>query len=142
LSHAPNLSLAHGLFTANLKSKGIDWNDEILRSLMSLTSMHYSIISEGETPLAAALICGQNEKCYYLFGSTDKAHQQNAAGPLALRAAIILAKEKGFKTFDFEGSMIPEVESFFRQFGGKLTPLYTINGGRGLWPRLIRLYLK
>lgn len=142
LSHKSNIELAHQLFTDNLRRKGLSWNDHILRSLLGLPSMHYTIISDGDAAVAAALVCGQNEKCYYLFGSTDKSQQQNAAGPLALRSAIVQAKEMGFTTFDFEGSMIPEVEGFFRQFGGKLTPLYSINGGRSLWPRLISLYLK
>ena len=37
------------------------------------------------------------------------------------------AKGKGLKAFDFEGSMLPEVEKFFRGFGGDLIPYYTIN---------------
>lgn len=142
ISNTPKSNIAYSLFTNNLKRKGLKWDGKLLLSLMELSSMHYSIVYDGETALSAALICGQNQKCYYLFGSTDKSHQQNAAGPVAIRGAILLAKEKGFTMFDFEGSMIPEVESFFRQFGGKLTPLYSIKGGRGLWPRLINLYLK
>ena len=36
-------------------------------------------------------------------------------------------KKMGLKIFDFEGSMIPEVESYFRSFGPKMLPYYTIN---------------
>ena len=37
------------------------------------------------------------------------------------------AKELGLKTFDFEGSVIPAIERYFRGFGGKLTPYYRVN---------------
>ncbi len=133
---------AHKLFTLNLQKKGISWNDEILTGLMQLPEMKNAVISENGRPSAVAMICGQNEKCYYLFGSTDKGNSNNSSGPMALYHAILLAKSSGFSLFDFEGSMLPEVEQFFRQFGGKLTPVYSIKGGRGLWPRLISLYLK
>ncbi|MFN6380233.1 MAG: GNAT family N-acetyltransferase [Flavobacteriales bacterium] len=142
VSFEKNIQIAHRLFTDNLKKKSITWNDEILKSLMGLSEMQGVIVYENEKPTAVAMFCGQNEKCYYLFGSTDKGNSNSSAGPMALYHAIIKAKEKGFSIFDFEGSMLPEVEQFFRQFGGKLTPLYSIKGGRGLWPRLIRLYLK
>jgi hypothetical protein len=41
-------------------------------------------------------------------------------------SAIKVAKSKGVKTFDFEGSMIPGVEKFFRGFGGELTTYFAI----------------
>ena len=34
--------------------------------------------------------------------------------------------------FDFEGSMIPEIEVFFRSFGGDLLPYFSIEGGKGI----------
>jgi len=33
-----------------------------------------------------------------------------------------LRKNMRFNEFDFEGSMVPQIERFFRAFGGKLTP--------------------
>jgi len=42
--------------------------------------------------------------------------------------AIKFTKEElGLNQFDFEGSMIQSVEQFFRKFGGRLTPFYTVN---------------
>ena len=42
--------------------------------------------------------------------------------------AIKFTKEElGLNQFDFEGSMIQPVEQFFRKFGGKLTPYYTVS---------------
>jgi hypothetical protein len=31
------------------------------------------------------------------------------------------------KTFDFEGSMLPEVEKYFRGFGANLIPYYRVS---------------
>jgi hypothetical protein len=137
-----NVDAAHGLFTSNLQRKGVRWNDSLLKSLMNLSEMHGVTIFENGKASAVAMIGGQNEKCYYLFGSTDKESSNSAAGPLAIHGAIELAKSLGYKKFDFEGSMIPEVEQFFRQFGGVITPVYSIKSKRGLWPRLISFYLK
>jgi hypothetical protein len=40
-------------------------------------------------------------------------------------------------TFDFEGSMIPNVENMFRSFGGKLTPYSKIYKGGNFVFRLL-----
>jgi hypothetical protein len=37
------------------------------------------------------------------------------------------AKDLGLRYFDFEGSMVPQIETYFRGFGGRLTPYYRIN---------------
>lgn len=39
-----------------------------------------------------------------------------------IHEAILDAQSKGLKIFDFEGSMMSNVESFYRQFGGDLVP--------------------
>jgi len=43
-----------------------------------------------------------------------------------IHEGILWADKTGLKCFDFEGSMIPAVESFYRQFGGKLQPYHLI----------------
>ena len=41
--------------------------------------------------------------------------------------AIKFSKEElGLAEFDFEGSMVPQIEQFFRKFGGILTPYYSV----------------
>jgi hypothetical protein len=88
--------------------------------------------------VAIALTADAGQKCYYVFGGTRRGGSNNSLGPAALFNAILLARKNGIKTFDFEGSMIPEIEKYFRQFGGELVAQYSVNGGRGLWPRLIQ----
>jgi len=46
---------------------------------------------------------------------------------MAIVEAIKHSKELGISKFDFEGSMLPEVEKYFRGFGGNLVPYYSIN---------------
>ena len=44
-----------------------------------------------------------------------------------IRAAILKAKEMGLQVFDFEGSIVPPIERYFRGFGGKLTPIFSVH---------------
>lgn len=65
------------------------------------------------------------DKRTYLLGGYNKESSSNAGAAL-LWHAIQEAKNIGLLTFDFEGSMIPAVERFFRRFGGTLIPYYVI----------------
>lgn len=78
-------------------------------------------------------ILPDGEKVYYLFGAKAKEELANHFGPLGVWEGIKKAKANGHRLFDFEGSMIPSIEKFFRGFGGNLVPFYTISGGKGLW---------
>src|ERR1035437_4186833 len=89
----------------------------------SITFISY----QNEIPIAAVFCVYDKEKIYYLIGGYDNEFKHQGAGALALYSAIKYAKEIGVHYFDFEGSMIPEVEKYFRGFGGVLTPYYSIN---------------
>ena len=67
---------------------------------------------------------------YYLLGGYDFENKHHGAGPLVIWESIKYSKEIGLKYFDFEGSMVPQIEKHFRGFGGKLTPYYRINKAR------------
>jgi hypothetical protein len=56
----------------------------------------------------------------------DERYNDSGAMSLLFWNAIKLASEKGL-AFNFEGSMIPGVERFFRSFGGGLTPVFYIS---------------
>jgi hypothetical protein len=76
---------------------------------------------------AAAFCAHAAGTCYYLLGGVDKAHASNGAGAMAVDACIEQARSLGLSIFDFEGSMLPEVERYFRTFGGTPTPYFTVN---------------
>ena len=58
---------------------------------------------------------------YYLVGGTAAEHRTSGAASLVMWEAIERAAARG-TAFDFEGSMIREVERFFRAFGGVPVP--------------------
>lgn len=74
---------------------------------------------------AVAFIVWQESSAYYLAGGGDPALRESGAHSLVLWEGI---KEVSRYTslFDFEGSMIPGVERFFREFGAVQTPFFTI----------------
>lgn len=77
---------------------------------------------------AAAFIVWQQSSAYYIAGGGNPQLRDSGAHALILWTAI---KELSAITdqFDFEGSMIPGVERFFREFGAKQYPFFTINRG-------------
>lgn len=85
-----------------------------------------------------AVFFRNNQRLYYLFGAKAESVSTNVLGPLGLWKAITSARECGISHLDFEGSMIPEVERFFRGFGGSLVPFYSVSGGKSIWPMLFR----
>ena len=70
-----------------------------------------------------------DNKMLYLFGGYDTLNKHEGAGALTMWEAILYAKKKGFKVFDFEGSMVPKIEKYFRGFGGELAPYFRVNKG-------------
>jgi len=65
-----------------------------------------------------------NQSAYYLHSVSE----ENSA-PGAMSLLIWEAIQRASKTstsFDFEGSMIQSIESYFRSFGGQLTPYFQI----------------
>lgn len=139
---APNPEAAFHLFSETLKRSGVHFNGSILKSLLSSPSLNPVFAVNNNKVAAMACFAGQGERCYYLFGAIDRTNTDNSIGPKSIWKAMNRAKEMGFQVFDMEGSMVPEIESYFRQFGGKLQTLYSVKGGRGLWPRLIQWYLR
>ena len=87
-------------------------------------------------PLGAVWIVWDNKRAYYLLGGYDHSAGSNNAVALAMwRAIQFAAVDLMLPEFDFEGSVIPAVERFFRKFGATLTPYYAIRyrrpGGLG-----------
>ena len=83
-----------------------------------------------EDPIACAFCIYDRHTAYYILGGYDSENKHHGAGALAMWNAIKYAKDLGLKYFDFEGSMIPQIERYFRGFGGRLTPYYRINKAR------------
>jgi len=63
---------------------------------------------------------------YYLFGGTDPELRKFNSSSLLIDYALKVSAEMG-RGFDFEGSITPGIEEFFRKFGGKQTPYFSIS---------------
>ena len=64
--------------------------------------------------------------CYLILNGLSSSTKTAGVNELLIYNGIQWAKNKGLQTFDFEGSMISSIESFYRQFGGALTPYHKI----------------
>lgn len=89
-------------------------------------AFHFSVRSSAGI-LAAVYCVYDQQTCYYLLGGTARESGINGLNNLLLLKAIEKAQALNCVRFDFEGSMLPGVEKFFRSFGPELVPFYTIN---------------
>ena len=92
----------------------------------STNSFAYATFRDDD-PIATSFCVYDKDAAYYLLGGYDSKVKHHGAGALALWESIKYARELGLKYFDFEGSMVPQIEKYFRGFGGKLIPSYRIN---------------
>ncbi len=117
------------LNTFDRKEKSVDKHmiSKILFNFADNTNSFAFVSYNNKKPIAASFCIYDKEKVYYLLGGYDNNNKHQGAGALAVYNAIKYSKELGVDVFDFEGSMLPEVEKYFRGFGGELTPYYSIN---------------
>ncbi len=78
-------------------------------------------------PIAACGVVHDARTAYYVLGGYRSSDRHHGAGAMAVAEAIRQAQGLGLQTFDFEGSVIPPIERFFRGFGGRLVPYFTVN---------------
>jgi hypothetical protein len=81
--------------------------------------------------IAVVYIVWDEKRSYYLLGGYDPEESHHGASAIAMWEAIKFTKEKlGLNGFDFEGSMIENVERFFRGFGGQQIPYFCVSSDR------------
>lgn len=116
------------LFSASIAAKGVA-HEHLLANFNNLNSASaFTVVAEGGQYQAfCAIVDGV---CYYLVSSNGKS--DNALSACGVKFCIEESIRRGCCAFDFEGSMIPEIEVFFRSFGGDLLPYFSIEGGKGL----------
>ena len=78
---------------------------------------------------AVAFIAWQKSSAYYIAGGADPALRSSGAQSLLMWECIRFVSIYT-STFDFEGSMLPGVERFFREFGAIQTPYFTVTKGK------------
>jgi len=75
---------------------------------------------------AGAVIIHDRLRSYYIIGGVSEEHRNSGGMNLVLWKAITEAHARGQRIFDFEGSMIEPIESFFRSFGAHQTPYFRV----------------
>jgi len=125
-------------FGVTLSSRGVK-HFELFKEVS--TTLHENIyIVVGDEGKYKALCLLMNGVAYYIAATNAK--ENNALSACGLAHCISVAELRGAQVFDFEGSMIPEVERFFRGFGGELTAYFSLEKGKGIVYRLRRLLKK
>lgn len=124
-------SLVEEIVLKTMERNSVNVDNEILKNILykfSTDKNSFSFITkkDGE-PLAVTFCIYNKNQCYYILGGYDSEKSHSGAGPLAVWNSVLYAKELGINIFDFEGSMLIPIESYFRSFGGDLVPYYTVN---------------
>jgi hypothetical protein len=78
----------------------------------------FATMDEQNNITACIFTVWDSEKMYLLLSTVDLECAHQGAVRLLIWHAIKSARDKGLKIFDFEGSMDPGIEAFFRRFGG------------------------
>jgi hypothetical protein len=92
------------------------------------------------SPIAGVYLVWDQHRAYYLLGGYDPEKGHTGASAIAMWEAIQFASnELNLTEFDFEGSMIPAVEQFFRKFGGTLTPYYSVSWSTPIFDLVLQL---
>lgn len=81
----------------------------------------------GETPIATCFFIHDKKTSYRLLSGYRADLNHNGASPLADVVAMEYAQKIGIEHFDFEGSVMPGIERYFRDFGCPIYPYLTVN---------------
>lgn len=93
-------------------------------------------------PLAGAYIAWDDRSSYLLLTGFDGNANIRGAAALAVWESIRFVAGRGL-IYDFEGSMLPGVERFFREFGGELCPYHRLVKYRNrMWEVLFHTIIK
>jgi hypothetical protein len=114
-------------FSRKKKSVDSEFINKILNTFATSQNSFAFVSYNNDKPICAAFCILDNHTCYYLLGGYDNDNKHQAAGVIVIWQCILHAKQKNLKIFDFEGSMLPEVEKYFRGFGGNLIPYYRVS---------------
>ena len=95
-----------------------------------------SAVAPGDGVHASMLLVWDHDRAYYLVGGADPGKRESAGLSLLMWEAMKHAATH-VDRFDFEGSMVPGVERFFRGFGGVqhtyLGAMHFSRRGRIVW---------
>lgn len=109
---------------------GFDLNVTRLKSFADAAAndgLEMTVAKHNGRAMAASMTVSDAVGSYYLFGGMDRTNSDYNALTCILHASIEQAQQRGLNYFDFEGSMIPGVEAYFRSFGGNQLPYFLVS---------------
>ena len=84
------------------------------------------IFDENNKAIGGCVLAYDKKRAYYIMGGITR--DNNYGMSYLLWNALLYTKNVlNLPVFDFEGSMIPSIEKYFRKFGGELIPYYSLN---------------
>jgi len=138
-----DISLVRNMVLSSLERKNVSAYrhimDDLFKNIASEANSVAFVSYDGEKPIAASFCIIDKDKVFYLFGGYDYLSKHRGAGALCLFQSILFANEIGKSIFDFEGSMLPKVERYFRDFGADLTPYYSVNKANFLLEMIMKI---
>lgn len=111
-------------FERQKKKINVFYLNKILQEWANPSNSFAFVAYSDEKPVAATFCLYDHSTAYYLMGGYDFQNTHHGAGVSCMWHSILKSKELGLDIFDFEGSMLPNVERYFRDFGGKLIPYF------------------
>ncbi len=120
-------SLTQNTFDRQSKQMPLHMVKRILYEFATPHNSFAYVAYQGDAAIACVFCVYDRTTAYYLIGGYDASNAHHGAGAASMEQAILKAKDLGLKIFDFEGSVIPAIEKYFRGFGGVLTPYLTVN---------------
>ncbi len=111
-------------FQRQKKTININYLDKIFSQWADGKNSFAFVACSNQKPIAATFCVYDSKVCYYLLGGYDNEFAHHGAGVSCMWYSILKSKSMGVNIFDFEGSMLPAVERYFRDFGGHPVPYY------------------
>lgn len=119
--------LAMHRHTFEKKNKKYPYDQAFLAQLMQTatdqqSSRFWAITTLDGLLVAALWVVFDQTNMYQLLSAYNEDSSHHAAMSMLTWHAIVEAQKMGLTTFDFEGSIDPGIEPFFRKFGGDRVP--------------------
>jgi hypothetical protein len=122
--------LVFSLIIKSLERNDVAKNKSIIKNIVfefaDKKNSFAFVAYHNDMPIGASFCVIDKTEAVYLFGGFDSENKHHGAGVSCMWQSILKAKESGLKHFDFEGSMDPKIERYFREFGGKLVTYFSV----------------
>lgn len=143
IKETQDAELAYSLIIQSLERNYIAKNTAIIKNILSFlgnSEKAFSFVAyQNELPVGATFCMVSKTKAVYIFGGFNFENKHHGAGVSCMWQSILKAKEMGLSYFDFEGSMNPAIERYFREFGGELTPYFNVQKVKPVLSALLKL---